>query len=129
MKVVFFERLTASEENVSSTRIRSLVLSGALSQAHALLGRPYSFLAPCTPSKVVHRACSLSAFYVDDSLLCLPPEGDYEATVCLGESRSSYEAILHIYRNELSSRVCEVVVNAEAVPAVDFLEVIPRRFL
>jgi riboflavin kinase/FMN adenylyltransferase len=129
MKTLFFDRVGASEENVSSTRIRSLVMSGALSQSQCLLGRPYSLMVPAIPSKIFHGPSQFFSFHIDASLLCLPPDGVYAAMAKFEEGGDSYDCLLSIHNDDLSSSSCEAVVNAASIPTAEFLEVTPTIFL
>ena len=122
MKTLFFERISASEEIVSSSRIRALVMSGAFSEVHALLGRPYSFMAPCLSS-------GRAVFLLDTSALCLPSDGVYGATVAAAEWRASVDAVLCLHHDDRLPSLCEVIVDVATLPAIDFLEVTPRIFL
>ena len=70
MQTLFIDRLQLDGEGVSSTKVRQLVLAGDLSQASVFLSRPYSFMAPASPC---------GEFEI--SHLCLPPRGDYAASV------------------------------------------------
>ena len=91
MKTHFVERLSIGGEGVSSTRIRRLVSAGELSEASSLLGRPYSLLAPAMPLLSDQNSYSL-----DFSRLCLPPAGEYDATVSVEGCPQTYASFLHI---------------------------------
>lgn len=130
MKTVLFDRITVLDEMVSSSRIRTLICSGELSLARALLGRPYSFEAPCLRVENKRLPAHFCTFYIDGSLFCLPPDGVYTATALLGEDRSEVESCLHVLHDNSLSAFCEVVVQPPSSLAhgVEFLEVIPHLF-
>lgn len=91
MKTFFVEKLSLEGDIVSSTRIRRLVASGELSQASALLGRPYSIVAPSMP-----RLSDQNSYALDISHLCLPPVGEYDATVSVEGCPQATSSVLHI---------------------------------
>ena len=112
MKTYFVERLSLEGDIVSSTRIRRLVAAGELSQASSLLGRPYSIVAPSIP-----YLSNRSGYALDVSHLCLPPAGEYEATVSVGGCPQAISSELYI------GETCFVrLVNSIPQPAI--LEVV-----
>ena len=91
METLFVERLSLGGEIVSSTRIRRLVAAGELSEASSLLGRSYSIVAPSMPC-----LSDRSSYALDISHLCLPPAGEYEATVNVEGYPQAISSMLHI---------------------------------
>jgi cytidyltransferase-like protein len=90
LKAHVVERLAIGGETVSSTRIRRLVASGDLPLAATLLGRPYSVVAPAV------RLSDQNCYALDLSHLCLPPSGEYGATVNIEGCPQAHSAVLHI---------------------------------
>jgi len=69
---------------VSSTRIRELVVSGALEEAARLLGRPYSIAGEVLKGDRIGRELGFPTANLDVSGLVLPPGGVYAAEVQAG---------------------------------------------
>ena len=89
MKTVFVERLSVKGEEVSSTRIRQLVALGDLAKASSFLGRPYSLMASATHF-------DQNGYTLDLSRHCLPPDGDYAATLSVEGQFSDRFATIRI---------------------------------
>ncbi len=66
---------------VSSTRIRELVISGALQEASSLLGRPYSIAGEVLEGDRIGRQLGFPTANLDVTGLVLPPGGVYAAEV------------------------------------------------
>ena len=128
MKTLFFDRLVLEGTSISSSRIRSCVRCGDVAQAQLLLGRSYSFIAPCHHVKKEGAASSPASYLVDASSLCLPPQGKYEAMARFEKGGGTHPALLSIQCNDLSSK-CEVVVLDDGHRSGKFVEVIPTLSL
>ncbi len=91
----FFERFCVDQIPVSSSRIRSLILEGSLSQASTLLGRPYSLYTKYKGD--------LTDIQLDVEGLVLVPDGVYHGQMQFEECTQK-EAIL-IYSEKAGMRV------------------------
>jgi riboflavin kinase / FMN adenylyltransferase len=127
MKTLFFDRLALGGTSISSSRIRSYIRNGDVAQAQLLLGRSYSFLAPCRHVKNEGSASFPASYLVDASSLCLPPQGQYEALARFDTGGGTYPALLSIQCTNLSS-TCEVVVLDDGHSSGKFVEVTPTSF-
>lgn len=117
IRTVFIDRINVDGQQISSSRIRSLVLSGAFTGAATLLGRPFSIFAKAFPSRSHRRR-------VTTTNLCLPPVGRYAAKVRRDNSSSWTDSVLFVPQANGVADFCEVAVN-EDIERGEFLEVIP----
>ncbi len=120
MNTLFVDRIAVAQEVVSSSRIRSLVVAGALPQAEMLLGRPYSFLIPCW-------TVDGGRGVLDTSGLCLPPNGVYDATVVQGTT--VHRALVQLRHSSPSSSTCEIVGDVALLSASEPVEIIVHHQL
>lgn len=119
MKSLFFDRkICIFGKTVSSTCIRTLIQSGAFSDAKALLGRSYSFMAPC----LLHES---NLFHLDVSSYCLPPDGEYEARVRFDGMGEASDALLILRHEGAHAVFCGVDVCEPVPQLVRFLELTP----
>ncbi|MDR2463648.1 MAG: bifunctional riboflavin kinase/FAD synthetase [Verrucomicrobiales bacterium] len=79
---------------ISSSRIRELILSGQLSTASELLGKPYSLFGTIVSGRQLGRQLGFPTANLDTLDQCLPPRGVYFGTVTI--SNRPYPAAINI---------------------------------
>jgi len=86
-KVKFFDVIKYGRQTVSSTLIRSLISSGKLRLAEALLGRPVALLGTVIRGKSLGRKLGFPTANIDPHHEVLPPSGIYAVRVSLGKRK------------------------------------------
>ena len=129
VETVFVPRITAFGEDISSTRIRRLVSAGEFSQAGALLGRPYSIKATCSPVDTKDDNGSFGSYRLNTPFLCTPPSGMYAAKAALGEEPGLHDVILCVRENNHVEVQCAEPNNSVRSLPVLFTEVIPHSLI
>lgn len=103
MSVIKADPLLEGSEAVSSSRIRTALLSGQTAQANALLGRPYSISGQVVGGLQIGRSLGYPTANIkpDDAMKLIPQDGVYAVRIYLdncvcGERQSMYHGMLSI---------------------------------
>ncbi len=75
------EWVRRGDEPVSSTRIRRALSTGDLSEANAMLGRPYRFLGTIVRGEARGRTMGYPTANLDPAPMAMPPNGIYITTL------------------------------------------------
>ena len=86
-------QFTLDGEPVRSSDIRAAIAAGDLARAERLLGRPYSVVGESVEAGVNRVAMRFPM------PVALPPQGVYDATVCLDSADSTYAAYAGVNTN------------------------------
>ena len=82
---------------VSSTRVRALVSEGRMTEARALLGRPYTLLGTVTPNRHIGHVLGYPTANLEAGEQLLPPDGVY-ATYAQADG-AAYPAVTNVGTN------------------------------
>lgn len=94
---------------VSSTRIRAAVTTGRLSEAAALLGRPFSILGTVVPGNRIGRKLGYPTANLDPHNEASPPMGVYAAQAIV--NRRVYEGVVSFGHHPTVARVSKPVLE------------------
>ncbi len=104
IQVTYIPKTLHENLPISSGRIRTAVLTGDLTTAALLLGRPYSILAPLLANGTLD---------LPKRAFCLPPEGIYPVTCCSQQTQAVVSS-LGVFIKEFphhSLKTVEVIFN------------------
>lgn len=89
------EQLHASDDRISSTRIRSLLKKGKIKKAEKLLGRPYQVCGKVVHGKKIGRKLGFPTANLKlETNYALPPEGVYTAKLTINDKKYAAAANL-----------------------------------
>lgn len=102
---------------ISSTRIRTAVLSGRLKEASGMLGRPFSLLGTVVAGKQLGRKLGIPTANLDPHNEVVPPEGVYVASARW--NAAEYHGVVNLGFRPTVKHVERKALSVERVPTSD----------